>query len=164
MPPILVVSKSNLLWCDIWCYCPSKKDSILVERPIGSQAHSDVRDLLADSLSSLGWTVELDPVATATTDGFRNFTNVIAQLHPDRPRRAVLGGDIALFSPPQKTNLIPTPQACHYDSLIWLEGFVGAIDSAVPCAMLLNLVISTTTFSAIPSPVYVSRFFPRPPR
>jgi hypothetical protein len=29
--------------------------------------------------------------------------------------------------------------ACHYDSKISPEGFVGATDSAVPCAMLLNL-------------------------
>jgi glutaminyl-peptide cyclotransferase len=29
--------------------------------------------------------------------------------------------------------------ACHYDSLEKPEGFVGATDSAVPCAMMLNM-------------------------
>jgi glutaminyl-peptide cyclotransferase len=34
--------------------------------------------------------------------------------------------------------------ACHYDGYPVLEGFVGAIDAAVPCAMLLNLVSTMT--------------------
>ena len=29
--------------------------------------------------------------------------------------------------------------ACHYDSKIEPPGFLGATDSAVPCAMMLNL-------------------------
>ena len=29
--------------------------------------------------------------------------------------------------------------ACHYDSKIHPEGFIGATDSAVPCALLLDI-------------------------
>ena len=39
--------------------------------------------------------------------------------------------------------------ACHYDSYPRLEGFMGAIDSAVPCAMLLNLAATLGNTSGI---------------
>ena len=29
--------------------------------------------------------------------------------------------------------------ACHYDSKLTPTGFLGAVDSAVPCAMMINL-------------------------
>ena len=32
--------------------------------------------------------------------------------------------------------------ACHYETIPTLEGFVGAIDSATPCAMMLNLAVT----------------------
>ena len=48
------------------------------------------------------------------------MTNIIATLDPDAPRRLVL--------------------ACHFDSKSDKKGiFVGAIDSAVPCAMMIDL-------------------------
>lgn len=46
------------------------------------------------------------------------FSNIIATLNPSAPRRLVL--------------------ACHYDSKK-LPNFIGAIDSAVSCAILLDL-------------------------
>ncbi|CAF3996446.1 unnamed protein product, partial [Rotaria sp. Silwood1] len=49
------------------------------------------------------------------------FTNIIATLDSTATRRLVL--------------------ACHYDSKK-LSNFVGATDSAVPCAVLLDLAIS----------------------
>ena len=48
------------------------------------------------------------------------FTNIVATLDPTAPRRLVL--------------------ACHYDSKK-LPNFIGATDSSVPCAMLLDLAI-----------------------
>jgi hypothetical protein len=36
--------------------------------------------------------------------------------------------------------------ACHYDTLITLEGFVGAIDAAVPCAQILDLARALTPY------------------
>ncbi|KAI6192856.1 Glutaminyl-peptide cyclotransferase [Aphelenchoides fujianensis] len=56
------------------------------------------------------------------------FRNLIATFAPNAPRRLVL--------------------ACHYDSKIMEnETFIGATDSAVPCAMLLDL--ATTLHSAL---------------
>jgi glutaminyl-peptide cyclotransferase len=49
------------------------------------------------------------------------FTNIVATLDPTAPRRLVL--------------------ACHYDSKK-LPNFVGATDSAVPCAILLDIAIN----------------------
>jgi glutaminyl-peptide cyclotransferase len=48
------------------------------------------------------------------------FTNIVATLDPAAPRRLVL--------------------ACHYDSKK-LPNFIGATDSSVPCAMLLDIAI-----------------------
>lgn len=49
------------------------------------------------------------------------FTNIVATLDPTATRRLVL--------------------ACHYDSKK-LANFVGATDSAVPCAILLDIAIN----------------------
>ena len=49
------------------------------------------------------------------------FTNIIATLNPTANRRLVL--------------------ACHYDSKK-MKNFVGATDSAVPCAILLDIAIN----------------------
>ena len=54
-------------------------------------------------------------------DGEVEFTNIIATLDPTATRRLVL--------------------ACHYDSKK-LPHFIGATDSAVSCAVLLDLAIS----------------------
>lgn len=71
-------------------------------------------------MRDLGWTVEEDSFDNDTPIGRRTFTNVVATLDPKAPRRLVL--------------------ACHYDSKLVREGqFIGATDSAVPCAMMLNL-------------------------
>ena len=75
---------------------------------------------LTDTMNGFGWTVDEDVFNAETPLGSKTFTNVIATLDPNAPRHLVL--------------------ACHYDSKIDANGiFVGATDSAVPCAMLLNL-------------------------
>ena len=89
--------------------------------------------------------VVLDTFTASTPLGQKTFTNIVATLHPDSPRRLVL--------------------AAHYDSKVlynddddgddeiqvctsWdsngncrdpAPGFIGATDSAVPCALLLHL-------------------------
>ncbi|KAF2358865.1 Peptidase M28 [Trinorchestia longiramus] len=94
---------------------------ILVPRLPNTPSHAAVRKHIVDNLRGLQWTVEEDqfqdntPIQRDVT-----FTNIIATLDPLAPRRLVL--------------------ACHYDSLRTKSGvFVGATDSAVPCAQLLNL-------------------------
>nr|QBF51279.1 glutaminyl-peptide cyclotransferase [Scylla paramamosain] len=93
---------------------------ILVPRVVGTEGHTRVRQHLVNTMNSLGWTVEEDRFDSNTPVGRKTFTNVIATLNPDAPRHLIL--------------------ACHYDSKLDREGeFIGATDSAVPCAMLLNL-------------------------
>ncbi len=38
----------------------------------------------------------------------------------------------------------PPFPACHYDSKSKIDGFVGAVDSAVPCSMMLYLAEEMT--------------------
>lgn len=69
-----------------------------------------------------GWHVELDPFTASTPLGPLDFANVVATLDPGAARHLTL--------------------ACHYDSKFFPSGlapFVGATDSAVPCALLLEL-------------------------
>ncbi|UJR09393.1 hypothetical protein I4U23_013635 [Adineta vaga] len=65
------------------------------------------------------WTIELDTFTAMTPDKEQvEFSNIIATLNPKATRRVVL--------------------ACHYDSKKQ-KGFIGATDSAVPCAILLDI-------------------------
>uniref|UniRef100_G1QP70 glutaminyl-peptide cyclotransferase n=1 Tax=Nomascus leucogenys TaxID=61853 RepID=G1QP70_NOMLE len=82
------------------------------------------RAFLEATLRSLtaGWHVELDPFTASTPLGPVDFGNVVATLDPRAARHLTL--------------------ACHYDSKLFPPGstpFVGATDSAVPCALLLEL-------------------------
>ena len=70
-------------------------------------------------MSNMGWTVEEDEFEQNTVIGKVKFTNIVATLDPNAPRRMVI--------------------VCHYDSKITPKGFLGATDSAVPCAQMLNL-------------------------
>lgn len=69
-----------------------------------------------------GWTVELDEFKASTPKGIFNMTNVVATLNPSADRYLVV--------------------ACHYDSKLMRYTFVGATDSAVPCAMMLYMAAS----------------------
>lgn len=92
---------------------------ILIPRTVGSDGHKKVRQHIKRSMRQLGWDVEEHGFTDNTPHGTKGFTNVIATLNPQAPRRMVI--------------------ACHYDSLIKPSGFLGAIDSAVPCAQMINL-------------------------
>jgi hypothetical protein len=75
---------------------------------------------IVSQMQGLGWEVELDSfVEPNTIVGQVPFSNIIATLDPAAPRRLVL--------------------ACHYDSKASPAGFLGATDSAVPCAQMINL-------------------------
>jgi len=94
-------------------------DTILIPRTVGSPNHKKVREYLARTMANSGWTVENHSFLDSTPHGDKEFTNVIATLDPAAPRRLVI--------------------ACHYDSKIEPAGFLGATDSAVPCAQMLNM-------------------------
>ena len=88
---------------------------------------------IVKQMRSSGWSVDLHEFRDKTPFGVKTFTNVIATLNPDAPRRMVI--------------------ACHYDSKIDPPGFLAATDSAVPCAMILPpCSITTDDLSNIYSP------------
>ncbi|XP_064408605.1 glutaminyl-peptide cyclotransferase isoform X2 [Latimeria chalumnae] len=100
---------------------------ILKERLPGTPGHQQVRQHIAEQLGALsaGWRVDLDTFEDRTPRGTITFTNILATLDPKARRCLVL--------------------ACHYDSKYFPRDssgrvFVGATDSAVPCAMMLELV------------------------
>lgn len=82
----------------------------------------------------LKWTVTLDEFDESTPIGVKRFTNVIATLNPNAKRRLIL--------------------AAHYDSKYFPDTgkkifFMGATDSAMPCAMLIEIArIVTPLFAA----------------
>ncbi|XP_017266852.1 glutaminyl-peptide cyclotransferase [Kryptolebias marmoratus] len=99
---------------------------LLVVRYPSSAGSQAVQEHINTTLSSLeaGWEVTMDRFESDTPYGRLPFTNLIATLNPAAKRRLVL--------------------ACHYDSKYYPpqwhgKEFLGATDSAVPCAMLLEL-------------------------
>lgn len=73
-------------------------------------------------MTNLGWEVTEDKFTAQTPIGNVPFTNIIATLNPLACKRLVI--------------------ACHYDSKISPQGFLGATDSAVPCAMMIQMAQS----------------------
>ncbi|KAI2653639.1 Glutaminyl-peptide cyclotransferase [Labeo rohita] len=107
---------------------------LLIERVPGTAGSQTVRQHIFSQLSSLsaGWTLEENSFVSPTPKGDVTFTNVLAVLDPSAPRRLLL--------------------ACHHDSKILpvdpknpKRVFVGASDSAVPCAMILELATALDT-------------------
>ncbi|KAM7074549.1 glutaminyl-peptide cyclotransferase-like protein isoform 3-T3 [Ciconia maguari] len=99
---------------------------LLRERVPGGAGSRAARQHIVGHLSALGaaWHLELDTFEAVTPRGLVTFTNVVATVAPAAPRRLVL--------------------ACHYDTKVLPPGpgqqlFLGATDSAVPCAILLEL-------------------------
>lgn len=101
-------------------------EPILIERAPDTDGSRCVRNHIIKRMSELGWTVEEDSFKDKTPHGVKNFTNVIAILNPSARRQLVM--------------------ACHYDSKYFPDTghgkFVGATDSAVPCALLIDLARS----------------------
>lgn len=89
----------------------------------GTIGHHEVKVFIIHTLEDCGWTVKKDEFEDKTPLGPKKFTNIIATLDPKADRQLAL--------------------AAHYDSkLITPENgkyFIGATDSAVPVAMLLDL-------------------------
>ncbi|XP_011262643.1 glutaminyl-peptide cyclotransferase isoform X2 [Camponotus floridanus] len=96
-------------------------DNICIVRIVGTPEHVRVRQYIKRSMTDLGWTVESDVFKADTPIfGKLEFENIIAKLNPNAKRYLAL--------------------ACHFDSKYTRErNFVGATDSAVPCAQMINL-------------------------
>ncbi|XP_056302625.1 glutaminyl-peptide cyclotransferase [Danio aesculapii] len=117
---------SQVNWERLWYF---QLRPILIQRQPGSRGSRAVRKHIFSQLDSLsaGWSVEVDSFISETPRGPVSFSNILAVLDPMAPRRLLL--------------------ACHYDSKLIPSDtsepqkvFVGASDSAVPCAMMLELV------------------------
>lgn len=94
---------------------------ILIQRVPGTPNHAIVRQYIADYMTNLGWSTEQIDFYDTTPHGQMKFTNIISRLNPNAKRYLTL--------------------ACHYDSKV-MDDFVGATDSAVPCAIMMNLANS----------------------
>lgn len=78
-------------------------------------------------MRNLNWDVRLDRFEDTTPYGSVQFTNIIATLDPKAKEKFVL--------------------ACHYDSKYFPvsatgKSFLGAIDSAGPCAMMIDSAVA----------------------
>ncbi|XP_055535040.1 glutaminyl-peptide cyclotransferase-like [Wyeomyia smithii] len=104
---------------------------ILKPRVVGTASHDEVRRYIIDQLKQMRFIVELDEFNDKTPHfGRLRFSNIIGKLNPSADKYLTL--------------------ACHYDSKYFREhAFVGAVDSAVPCAMMLNLVKTTASALAL---------------
>jgi glutaminyl-peptide cyclotransferase len=102
---------------------------ILRPRVSGTQGNAVVRQHFLDFFAARlpAWRVELHN-STSTTPLSNGkevpFVNIIATRDPP----GVAQGDVARLA-----------LVAHYDSKLTPEGFIGAIDSAAPCAMLLHV-------------------------
>ncbi|XP_078413414.1 glutaminyl-peptide cyclotransferase isoform X2 [Cetorhinus maximus] len=100
---------------------------MLRERYPGTVGNQAVRQHIINQLDELqaDWVTEEDTFQEAIPYGTVTFSNIISTLNPSAKRRLVL--------------------ACHHDSKYYnkwwySKAYVGATDSAVPCAMMLELV------------------------
>ena len=95
-------------------------------RPPQSEGSQLVRNFVQLLLEfGLLWDVEVDTFTTTTIYPYNEqvtFHNIIATQDRNKPRLLTL--------------------ACHYDSKRFPEGFIGATDSAVPCAIILHVALA----------------------
>ena len=124
-------------------------NEILVERVVDTPSHAAVREFIVKQfevynteyvvdteLFPVLWSVELDEFTQATPLGSKKFTNIIATLNPHGATHERI------------------IYAAHYDSKHFPpsgRAFVGATDSAVPCALLLDLARYLTPMFAFAS-------------
>ncbi|RGB24077.1 hypothetical protein C1646_726968 [Rhizophagus diaphanus] len=97
--------------------------SLLIPRVSGTENNTKVRSFISTKFNELNWHVEEDTFTDMTPHGQITFTNVIVTKDIKATNRLVF--------------------AAHFDSKYFDKGgFVGATDSAVPCAMLMDLAYS----------------------
>lgn len=103
-------------------------EPILCPRVPGSENSKKVQKHFINFFNTLhdDWNVSLDTFTDDTPIAQQvEFTNVIATRDPPNAKNV---GRIVI--------------AAHYDSKLEPEGFIGAIDSAVPCALIMHAIAS----------------------
>ncbi|GAA5868315.1 hypothetical protein JCM1840_005633 [Sporobolomyces johnsonii] len=123
-----LVSLNNLDQNLDWSDPESRLAKLLVPRAVGSKNLTRLQGMIEDHFKRLDWHVEKDAFDADTPYGSKSFTNLVFTHDPTAPRRLVLAAhlDSKYFPPPQE------------------DQFVGATDSAAPCAMLLDLAEALT--------------------
>ncbi|KAJ2761700.1 hypothetical protein IWQ56_001895 [Coemansia nantahalensis] len=93
---------------------------ILVPRQIGTPGYRQTQELIVTTLRQLGYAISWDNFTATTPVGAVPMANIIATRNPGAAKRLVL--------------------SAHYESKIVAGGaFVGATDSAVPVALMLDV-------------------------
>lgn len=101
---------------------------LLIPRAAGSTNLTGLQTLVTNHFTKLGWHVERDHFESMTPYGLKPFTNLIFTHDPLAVRRIVLSAHL-------DSKFYPTfPE----------NQFVGATDSAAPCALLLDLAQGLT--------------------
>jgi len=108
----------------------SHLSKILIPRVADTENNTIVREYIISTLKALNWHIDEDSFTDDTPIGSRRFTNVIATKDPTALRRVIL--------------------SAHFDSKYFSSypqnQFVGATDSAAPCAMMLDLAEALDPF------------------
>lgn len=110
---------------------------IMIKRVSDTPGNKIVREYLSSQMESYGWIVKKKSYKASTPLGPKTFVNVVADLPIGRQ---FLNADEATLQSAKFDLNNRIVFACHYDSKYVQEyDFIGAIDSAVPCAMMLDL-------------------------
>lgn len=114
---------------------------IAVERVPDTAPHKDLQDFIVSRFPSDLWYAEEDVLDATTPYGVKKFTNWI--FTPQEDRKIELGQRSGKTS-----NTVVV--AAHYDSKYFPSPrhFVAATDSAVPCAVLLDIATTLGPFLA----------------
>ncbi|KAG0334255.1 hypothetical protein BG004_000491 [Podila humilis] len=126
---------------------PHKHDSPkLKKRKTKLREHHDKFEKRAAGTTGTGWHLEVDRFEDNTPYGVRNFTNLVLTKNPNAENRLVFAAhfDSKYFPPTDK------PKEEWNGGLDTLP-FIAATDSAVPCAILLDLAASLDSLLDNPS-------------
>jgi hypothetical protein len=106
---------------------------------VESENSTIVKEYIISTLERLNWHIDKDTFIDNTPYGKKVFTNIIATKDPAAASRVVLAAHYdSKFFPSYPYNQVRTFAHLSIMHLISLQ-FVGATDSAAPCAMMLDL-------------------------
>ncbi|KAI9240988.1 MAG: hypothetical protein BYD32DRAFT_433451 [Podila humilis] len=105
------------------------------------QAHHDRFEKRAPETPGTGWHVEVDEFEDQTPFGPKTFTNIIMTKNPNAENRLVFAAhfDSKYFPPADKLK-------AQWNGGLDTLPFIAATDSAVPCAIMLDLASSLDSF------------------
>jgi hypothetical protein len=96
---------------------------MLLPRVSGTEENKKIQDFIISIFKNLNWHIEEDEFITETPMGNKTFKNIIATKDPRASKRLTF--------------------AAHFDSKYFKDfEFIAATDSAVPCAIMIDLAIS----------------------